>query len=164
MAWKEFKHPDFKDKLVEIGGFAPSAKSNPPEAVLESLARKEAQFLTELAGKLPRVGLRRVKIKDLGHDVFDITVEVENTGYLPTSLAQGALNREVLQTRIILDTDDANILTGLKRTLLGPIAGSGGMNEARYVIHAKGQREVHLEVISALGGAVETNIKLQESQ
>jgi hypothetical protein len=57
--------------------------------------------------------------------------------------------------------DDKNILTGLKRTMLGPIEGSGGMREARYVVHAPAGTEVAVEIVSALGGTVTTTFKLQ---
>jgi hypothetical protein len=35
-----------------------------------------------------------MEVKHLGESVYDITVHVENTGYLPTQLAQGGLTRE----------------------------------------------------------------------
>lgn len=159
--WKEFNHPDFPGKVVEIGGFAPGAKVNPPEPVLTELAKKEGDFLTNLAGKLPRIGVRSVKVKALGQGVYDVTIQVENTGYLPTSLAQGTLTREVLQTRVTVDLDAKDILTGSKRTMLGPIEGSGGMKEARYVVHTT-NREIGLEIVSALGGTVRTKINLAD--
>jgi hypothetical protein len=162
--WKEFKHPDFPKQKVEIGGFAPFARANPPQRLLEDYARKEAQFLTALAGKLPRVGLRKIEVKPLGNGVFDVTVEVENTGYLPTVLAQGALTRELNPTRLVLHLDDKAILSGTKRTMLGAIEGSGGMKDVRFILNGNGHPKVELEVVSALGGAVRGVIELKEEK
>ena len=159
--WKEFKHPDFPNQRVEIGGWAPFAKTNPPEKLLEELAKAHAKFLTELAGKLPRIGLRKTEAKPLGDSVYDVTIQVENTGYLPTALAQGALTREVLFTRVVPKLEDKQILSGQKKTMFGPIEGSGGMKELRYIIHATGQARLEFEVISALGGSVAGSVELK---
>src|SRR5262249_10571774 len=161
--WKTFAHPDFPGKTVEIGGFAPFAKTNPPEKLLEDWAKKHGHFLTELAGKLPRVGIRRTTVIPLGESVYDVRVQVENTGYLPTSLAQGNITREVYATRVVLtNITDKAILSGTKRTMLGAIEGSGGMKEVRWVIHAKGKLD--LEVVSMLGGTVNASIELKEEK
>src|ERR1043166_966664 len=45
--WKPVEHPDFPGKKVEIGGFAPFAKTQPPEKLLGELAAREGKFLTD---------------------------------------------------------------------------------------------------------------------
>ncbi|MCI0538296.1 MAG: hypothetical protein L0Z50_24075, partial [Verrucomicrobiales bacterium] len=158
--WKEFQHPDLPDKKVEIGGFAPFAKSNPPAKLLEDWAAKHAKFLTELAGKLPRIGIRKAEAKHLGESVYELTLRIENTGYLPTSLAQGVLTREVLPTRVVLKLDDKEILSGKRTTMFGAIEGSGGSREVRYVIFVKDRKSIELEVISNLAGTVTRTVEL----
>jgi hypothetical protein len=146
---------------VEVGGFAPFAKSNPPEKLLHDLAEKEAKFLTQLAGKFPNVTIRKAEARHLGESVFQITVQIENTGYLPTALSQGETTREVFPTRVTFEIDEKNILSGARKTSLGPIAGSGGMRELRYVIYAGDRKEVEIEIISMLGGTVRRTIELK---
>ena len=160
VTWTSFSHPDFPGQKVEIGGWAPGARENPPTNLLETVAARQTKFLTELAGKLPRVGFRKAAVRPLGQGVFELTVQIENTGYLPTALAQGALTREVLPTRVSLLLEDKQILAGQKTTLLGPIPGSGGMEELRYIVRAKGQ--VEIEAISALGGSSRRTLELKE--
>jgi hypothetical protein len=159
--WSSYAHPDFPGRKVEIGGFAPYARSNPPERLLSELAGKHGVFLTALAGKLPRVGFRKAEAKHLGESVYDITVEVENTGYLPTALTQGGLTREVHPTRVVLKTDDKFILSGARLTMLNAIPG-GEAKETRWVVRAKGERKLDVEVISMLGGRVQTSVELKE--
>lgn len=160
--WKEIEHPDFPGKKVEVGGFAPLAKSNPPEKLLADLAQKQGVFLTALAGKFPRLAFRKMEARHLGESVFELTLEIENTGYLATSLAQGELTREVYPTRAILNVEEKDILSGARITNLGPIAGSGGVRELRYIVHARDRNEVELEVVSMLGGSLRQAIALKK--
>ena len=164
LPWKPFDHPDFKGKTVEIGGFAPFAKSNPPEKFLEEFAPKHINFLTQLIGKLPRISFRKIEVKSLGNSVFDVVAQIQNTGYLPTALAHGEITREVHQTRVeLMDLEDAQVLSGQKRTMVGPIAGSGGMQEARWILNGRGKNRIQLRVTSMLGGIIEAGIELKET-
>jgi hypothetical protein len=159
--WKAYEHPDFPGEKAEIGGFAPFAKTNPPEKLLGDLAAKHGKFLTDLAGKLPRVGIRKTEAKPLGESVYDVTVQVENTGYLPTALAQGGLTREVIPTRVLLKTEDKFILSGARMTMLNAIP-PGDEKEVRWVVRAKGMKKLEVEVISALAGRTQASIELKE--
>jgi hypothetical protein len=160
--WKTIEHPDFPGRLVEVGGFAPFARSNPPEAHLETWTSKHAGWLTSVAQKLPRIRIRDVKVKALGNSVYDITVQVENTGYLPTAMAQGELTREVFPTRVELELRAEAVLSGLPRTTLATIPGSGGMREARFVVNGKGLNTVDVVVTSMLAGTVFAEVRLVE--
>lgn len=162
--WKPLEHPDFRGKRVEIGGFAPFAKTLPPEKWLGELAERHGHFLTELTGKLPRLGIRKTEAKHLGKAIYELRLQVENTGYLPTALAHGEATREVHPTRVILKLDDSDILSGARIVRLGAIAGNGGWKEVRWVVHATERREVEVEVVSMLGGSVAIRIELREGR
>ena len=56
--WKEIKHPDFPDKKVEVGGFKPHYRLNPPIGEIKSLAEKHAAFLVELGKLFPQVAIK----------------------------------------------------------------------------------------------------------
>ena len=159
--WKAFEHPDFPGKRVEIGGFTPFARTVAPEKLLGDLTARHGNFLTELAGRLPRIAIRKVEVKHLGESVYDVKVQVENTGYLPTSLAQGNVSREVHPTRVVLKVDRKLLLSGERTAMLSAIQG-GEAKEARWVVRAKGMKKVGIEVISMLGGRVETEVELKE--
>lgn len=159
--WKSIEHPDFPGKRVEVGGFAPFARTLPPAKFLPELSSMHGRFLTELAGKLPRIAIRSVEAKSLGASVYDVTVKVENTGYLPTALAQGGTSREVHPTRVILKVDPKQILSGDRVTMLNAIAG-GDTKEARWVVRTKGAKKLSIEVISMIAGRTETEVELKE--
>lgn len=162
LTWKAFDHPDFPGKRVEIGGFAPFARTHPPEALLRDLIVKDGDYLTTLTMKMPRIGIRKMESKDLGEGVYEIKIQVENTGYLPTALAQGELTREVYPTRLILDLKDEAFLAGARTTALPTIRGSGGMEERRFIVRPPPkEKKIKIKVVSMIGGTVSAELSLE---
>jgi len=160
--WQEFDHPDFPGRRVEIGGFAPFTKTAPPESILDDLITRHADFLTILALRLPRVAIRKMESKHLGKAVYEVEIQVENTGYLPTALTHGEITREVYPTRVTLDLDDKAFLSGAKMTRLSAINGSGGMKKVRYILHVPERRRIKVSVVSMLGGTVEATLEIDK--
>lgn len=161
--WQGIEHPDFPGRTVEVGGFGPWVRSNPPASLLAEVVRRQAGFLVELAGKLPRVGIRRSQVKALGSGVFEVRVDVENTGWLPTVLAHGEVTGEVLPTRVALALEETAVLSGTRVRRLGPLAGHGGWEEVRWVVHAPGRSQLEVEVVSALAGRTRVTLNLPEA-
>jgi hypothetical protein len=162
--WQSVEHPDFPGRKVEVGGYAPFSLTNPPENIVEEIVGKHTDFLTAVMQRLPRIGVRRIETKHLGQGTYDIEIQVENTGFLPTSLAQGQTTREVYPTRLVIELDDEYFLSGDRITTLAVIPGSGGMVEARYIIYAPDRKKIDFEIISMLAGQVEGTINLEKSR
>jgi len=89
---------------------------------------------------------------------------VQNTGYLPTMLAHGQTTDEIAPTRVEFEAESKDFLAGSRRMLLPVIQGSGGIEEVRCVLLAKGRGEVEFRVISTLGGTVNGKIELKEAK
>ncbi len=159
--WKPFDHPDFPGQKVEIGGFAPFAKTLPPGRFPAKLADRHATFLTTLGGMLPRVAIHKLTAKHLGDGVYDLTVQVQNLGRLPTALAQGDLSREVQASRVILSVDEKSLLSGRRTNFLKGIP-PGGIREVRWIVHAPEERPVEVEVISAIAGRARATVTLKK--
>jgi len=162
--WQSIEHPDFPGRKVEVGGYAPFSLTNPPENMVEEVVGRHTDFLTAVMKRLPRIGIRKIETKHLGQGTYDIEIQVENTGFLPTSLAQGQTTREVYPTRLIIELDDEFFLSGARITSLPVIPGSGGMVEARYIIYAPDREKIGFEVISMLAGQVEGTINLDKNR
>jgi len=160
VGWQEVEHPDFTGQKAEVGGFVPYLETNPPPALLSELGRKHTAFLTDLAMKLPAIAFRKVDVTSLGNDTFEIEVEVENNGYLPTVATHGVVTREVVPTRVELDIPADQILAGEKLTRLGSLSGSGGVEKVRYIVHADRRTRLTVRTVSALGGTVEQTMIL----
>jgi hypothetical protein len=159
--WQVIDHPDFPGKTVEVGGYAPYALSNPPAHLIEDLSQCHTQFLTDCATLLPRVTVRDLKVKHLGESVFDLEIQIENTGFLPTSLAQGQTSREVYATRVILDVPDEALLTGSRIQALAVLQGSGAMDKAHWILHCPDRTELKFECISMLAGRLQGTVTLK---
>ncbi len=159
--WQSIEHPDFPGRKVEVGGYAPFSLTNPPENIVEEVIGRHTDFLTTIIQRLPRIGIRKIETKHLGQGTYDIEIQVENTGFLPTSLAQGQTTREVYPTRLVIELDDEHFLSGARITTLPVIPGSGGMVEARYIIYAPNSKKIGFEIISMLAGQVEGTINLR---
>ncbi len=158
--WHPIEHPDFPNQRVEVGGYAPFALTNPPAQMLEQITTKNAEFLTMVAQRLPRIGIRKIETSHLGQSVYEVKIQVENTGFLPTAISQGRTTGEVYPTRLIIELDDKLFLSGARITNLPLISGSGGMEEVRHIIRASGRKKINFEVISVLAGKLTGTIDL----
>jgi len=162
--WQAIEHPDFPNQRVEVGGYSPFALTNPPAEMLEQITAGNADFLTMVAQRLPRIGIRKIEIRHLGQSVYEVKIQVENTGFLPTSISQGQTTREVYPTRLIIELDDKFFLSGTKITNIPLIRGSSGMEEVRYIIRASGRRKIDFKIISMLAGQVSGVIELSDAK
>jgi len=150
--WSTFQHPELGE--VEIGGFLPYATTNPPATQIPELGEKHGEFLVELAGMLPRVSIADTEVTAHGGGVFTVTVEVENDGFLPTSLRHGQTSRSVGPTFVQIQIDDDDILSGAdKTTSVGAINGSGTRSEkVTWVIRGREGAQLEIKLHSQKSG------------
>lgn len=160
--WTAVQHPDFPGKVVEVGGIRPYARLNPPAALLDSVLAKQTAFIGELAGLLPSVSLREVRVEALGDRVFRITAQVANDGYLPTQSAIGARVRWPKPVRVALTTGTGQALaSGQAVQLLGPVQGSGRSTELTWTVVGAPGSTVTLEAASPGAGRATQTITLR---
>ena len=162
--WQAIEHPDFPNQRVEVGGYCPFALTNPPADMIEQIAAKHTDFLTTIAQRLPRIGIRNIESRHLGQSVYEVKIQAENTGFLPTSMAHGQTTREVYPTRLIIELDDEFFLSGTRITNLPVIRGSGGMAQTRYIIRTSNRKKIDFKVISMLAGRVSGTIELPDAK
>ena len=158
MDWTTIEDPDFPGREVQLGGVRPFARINPPAALLDSLTAQQTAFVTELAGMLPSITLRKLKTESLGSGLFRITVEVANDGYLPTTSALGARVQMPRRVRVALDLGKGrDLVSGKRFQLLAPIPGSGNDIELTWVVRgAAGDRMTITAESPAAGHATMT--------
>lgn len=160
--WKAVSHPDFPGRVVEVGGFRPYARLNPPAAQLDSVLSKQTAFIAELAGMLPSIALRGVVVEAVGDRLFRVTAQVANDGYLPTLSAMGQRARWPRPVRVELKLGSGQELAGGRATqLLTPIAGSGRSTELTWLVVAPAGSTVTLEAASPLAGSASRSITLR---
>lgn len=162
--WTEFDHPDFPNRKVEIGGFKPFVRLNPPAKELDSLAEKHADFVLLLAELMPRLVLSEIDVEDLGKGVWRVTATVVNSGYFPTASAMGETNGEPypVQLRIELP-ENVSLVTGNGRERLPALAGNGGKAEQSWLVLSEGggEPELTLTVYSPPVGSATRTVRLK---
>jgi hypothetical protein len=162
--WQPIEHPDFPGRRAEVGGYRPFALTNPPAEMIGEIAARHADFLTKAAQRLPRISVRKIECHHLGRSVYEVEIQVENTGFLPTVLEHGQTTREVHPTRLVMELDDESFLSGSRITNLPAIRGSGGMVELRYIVRVPERERIDFEVVSMLAGKIKGLVELPDAE
>jgi hypothetical protein len=132
--FKNHDHPTLGK--VELGGWKPGVRLNPPIEQVEPIVRAQLAFLGELARRLPRLSIGAVKVEPKGGGLFQVSATVANDGEFPTALARGVRTRKADPVRVRLDPGPARILAGPARAQIDTLSGSGGHREFRWLLLA----------------------------
>lgn len=161
--FRPFDHP--KLGKVEIGGWHPGVKINPPIERVEAIADSHAAFLKALAMKLARLTVTEAKVESRGGGLYSISAVVENEGFLPTALAQGVRTRKAPPVLVRLQLGAAKLLTGRALNRIDALAGSGGRQEFHWLVQApETVKSITLEVSSPKGGRVVRTLEFTEKK
>jgi hypothetical protein len=160
LPWEKISHPDFPGQLVEVGGLRPFVASNPPAESLNGYSISYSQFITFLLRQLPVLEIQNQKIEKVGGNVYRISVDVVNSGFLPTNNEMGVKTRWVRNVRVLLETGKGiSISAGKAKQTVGPIAGSGGYNTVSWLVVGKGNVKVTAESPTAGRAEVKLDVK-----
>ena len=156
--WTTVRHPTFGE--VEVGGFKPYVRSNPPLAEVGELARKHSDHLVSLGALFAQLRVGEVKVENLGGDLFRVTATIVNDGWLPTVTSMGERNRRPRPARLDLDLGGAKLLQGQARATWPRIEGYG-RREVQWLLQAEAGTEVQLRLWSEKAGDDERVIELK---
>jgi hypothetical protein len=158
--WTPYTHPQLG--AVEIGGFKPYAAANPPAAEIAESGAKHAEFASYLASLFAHVRVAETKVTAHGGGVFSIDAEIENTGFLPTAMAQGVTSRSVQPVMVQLGVDPESIITGDNKTnFVSALAGSGNRQSYHWVIRGRTGAQVELKLRSQKSGSQSVTLTLR---
>lgn len=131
--WKKFQHPELGE--VEIGGWAPYAKAEPPESERDAIAAGELDFLVSLSEMLPRLATSECTATDLGGGVWKIEASIGNGALLPLSSVAGRRSEVVRPARVSIDLPaGGRLVAGKREELVRDLPGSGGRKEFRWLV------------------------------
>ncbi|MBX3351653.1 MAG: hypothetical protein KF684_01860 [Phycisphaeraceae bacterium] len=108
--WQPFDHPQLG--RVEIGGFVPGFKLNPPPSEHARLIDEQTQFLATVIDRIPRVVFDEPVVERVGNGVYRVTVVVRNEGQLPTASAIAVKSRAKRPIVLRPEGDMKNVLAG----------------------------------------------------
>jgi hypothetical protein len=159
--WTPARHPTLGD--VEVGGFRPNARVNPPASQVRELAEKHTQFAIWLGGQLPQVEVVETQVEARGDNVFMITTTIANEQYMPTQLSMGSrvrFNRPI--TVRLMPTRGVTVLTGNPQQQTQRLEGMGGRSKHSWLVQAAPGTRIEMQVFAErAGGLQSTTITLR---
>jgi len=117
IAWTKFNHKQLGE--VEIGGFEPYLRVNPPAGQIPELSQSHAKFALYLASQFAEITLDEPAVEKLSSNLFKLTVKVKNGGKFPYVSAMGTRTRNITPIMLQLkfeDEDAMEFFGGTNRT------------------------------------------------
>lgn len=159
-AWTPFEHPELGP--VEVGGWMPYARIEPPADVAREIAAGELEFLVSLGEALPRLELVEAEAKELGAGLVEVTAVLENASFLPLRSASARRTRTVRPARVrLVLADGATRVAGPAEELVGELAGTGGRRELRWLVAGERLSSVGILVDSDHAGRIERTVEVE---
>ncbi|MBL9033027.1 MAG: hypothetical protein JNM80_15120 [Phycisphaerae bacterium] len=159
--WKPFNHPQLGP--VEIGGFVPGFRLNPPAGELPRLVSEQAAFAIGLMGRFPRVVVGEQRVERLGPGLWRVWVRAVNEGPMPSLSAIGVKARRHLPTIVRLDVPMERVISGDRVNRFWSIPGSGGIADSEWTIRGDAGSEVSIEVAPSIGAKTIVKLRLEEA-
>jgi hypothetical protein len=132
--WTPIEHPNFPGLQVEVGGFKPFLRLNPPVAEIDRLVQPHLDFLIEIEQVWPSLEFQELKAIELAPGLYDVSCKVVNRGFLPTMPEMGRVNLEWYPIQVTLNVPgEAKWLQGSPRQRVGKLEGQGGSEELRWL-------------------------------
>jgi murein tripeptide amidase MpaA len=133
-SWRPFEHPQLG--RVELGGWRTLRTIyNPPEHLLAEECAKNTRFILAQAAATPLLAIARAEREELAEGLYKLTVEVENTGFLPTNVTEAAKKSGALrEVEVRLELPEgAELLIGERRHKLGHLEGQASVAHGFWV-------------------------------
>jgi hypothetical protein len=162
VAWTEYSHAQLGE--VEIGGFQPYLRVNPPADQIPELSEKHAKFALYLASQFAEITMDAPQVKKLSSQLFEITLKLHNNGAAPYVTAMGQRTSNV--TPIVLqmkfqDDDAMKLFGGQKRIDIQNLA-PGAERELKWVIISPPGKKIDVSLWARQGGGrMKTQIVLK---
>lgn len=164
--WQPFDHPQLGD--VEIGGFVPGVRVNPPKEDEPRLAAQQAEFAAAVLDMLPRVEIDDPTVERLGSGVWRVGLTIRNSGTLPTKAAIGVKARRLPGIVCVLDPDQnidtERIVSGSRAIRFDAIDGRGASERAEWLVIAEAGDTINLHVRSPLFGTKRYKLTMESER
>lgn len=133
--WNTMQHPELGE--VEVGGFVPGFKLNPPEQDIPRLVDQQAEFLVKLIEKLPRFVVEEPVVERVADGLWRVYLTVRNDGFLPLRSAIAVKARRLTPIVIRHDVPQERLISGrIVDNTAQTLAGSGGRHVGEWVFLA----------------------------
>ncbi|PCI07152.1 hypothetical protein COB72_10735 [bacterium] len=143
--WQAFDHPTLG--AVEIGGFVPLSRMNPPADQLDGLAEQQTAFVLDLMNSRPKISITGPEIKVLADGLYEIRIALTNDGEMPTTTAYSQAKHTIRPIVIRLSSDVEHIVMGQRISRVWGIDANGGRSEHHWIIRTNDINSETIEII-----------------
>jgi hypothetical protein len=148
VAWKKIPHPQLGE--VEVGGWVPGFKDNPPLDEVRPVGEKAGEFVAKLAASRPKVELRAPQVTQVAPGLYRIDAELANVGRLPTIMRGGRAVGIVPANVVRVSTPIDRIRSGRRMVVVRGMD-PGEVRQYEWIVSAAPDEVVAVELL--YGGA-----------
>lgn len=144
--WTTVQHPQLG--TVEVGGWVPGWRENPPLDQVPVLAAKNADFIQYLAESRAQVQLETPQVQIMGPGVYLVRTRLLNRGRLPT-MEQGGRNNGTTPAHVVrVSTPVDRIKSGQRMQVVRGLS-PGDARAMEWMITAAPEEVIELELLFA---------------
>jgi hypothetical protein len=144
--WTKQPHPQLFE--VEVGGWVPGFRENPPIDQVAPAAAKHVQFLERIAGARAKVTLAEPTVTALGPGLWRVETSISNTGRLPTVM-RGGRAEGVAQAHVVRISVPVDRIRSGKRVQVMRGLDAGAQERFAWIVSAAQGEPVTVEVVHA---------------
>lgn len=150
--WEKFQHKQLGE--VEIGGFFPYLRINPPADQIDSLATSHAKFALFLASQFAEIEMDKPVVEKMSSSLYRLKIKVHNKGKFPYATAIGSKSRNISPIVLQLkfeDDEKMKLFGGSKRMDL-PSLDPAAEKEYEWVIISPPGKRIDIKLWARNGG------------
>ncbi len=150
--WTKINHKQLGE--VEVGGFVPYLRVNPPADAIPDLSKSHAEFALYLASQFAEITMDEPVVEKLSSNLFRLTIKVHNRGEFPYVTAMGTRTRNITGIMLRLkfeNDDDMKLFGGNKRVDISSLA-SGDEQEHTWTIISPPGKQIDVTLWARNGG------------
>ena len=150
--WTKFNHKQLGE--VEIGGFQPYLRINPPADQIPALSKSHAEFALYLASQFAEITMDTPEVKKLSSSLFELKIKIHNKGKLPYQTAMGQRTRNInsIMLRLKFEDDKSMKLFGGNKRNDTPSLAAGAEREFKWVIISPPGKRIDVTLWAMNGG------------
>jgi hypothetical protein len=150
--WTPFQHQQLGE--VEIGGFKPYLRVNPPEDKIPELVQSHSEFALFMASQFAEIVMDKPQVKKLASGFFELKVTLHNKGGFPYVTAMGQRTRTIspIMVKLTFEDDERMTLFGGTQRVDTTNIQPGGEKELTWLILSPSGKNVNIRLWARNGG------------
>lgn len=157
--WTPLKHPTLGE--VEIGGFVPFLKINPPPQEMEATLFFHTDYYIHLMDGLAELRIGETNVAVVEDTLNRVTVHFTNSGLFPTSTAQGRKTLTSWPITVRLKTTKDQMIYSGEPFEVIPFIGAGETRKLEWKVKGERGSRITLTADSPKVGSVKATLELK---